>query len=83
MRPLFLTEHGSNVLSELFAYICKLLKIRNIKAMAYHPPSNGALERTHNVFVEYLRYHISQKQANLDKWMSYATFVKSEDEFVE
>jgi hypothetical protein len=70
-----LTDQGSNFLSELFANMCKLLKIKRIKTTAYHPQSNGALERTHRVLVEYLRCYILEDQTNWDKWISYATFV--------
>jgi hypothetical protein len=70
-----LTDQGSNFLSELFANMCKLLKIKRIKTTAYHPQSNGALERTHRVLVEYLRCYISEDQTNWDKWIPYATFV--------
>jgi hypothetical protein len=69
-----LTDQGSNFLSELFANTCKLLKIKKIKTTAYHPQSNGALERTHSVLIEYLRCFILD-QTNWDKWISYATFV--------
>jgi transposase InsO family protein len=70
-----LTDQRSNFLSELFTNICKLLKIKKIKTTAYHPQSNGALERTHRVLVEYLRCFILEDQTNWDKWISYATFV--------
>ncbi|PNF18074.1 hypothetical protein B7P43_G03322 [Cryptotermes secundus] len=70
-----LTDQGSNFLSELFANMCKLLKIKRIKTTAYHPQSNGALERTHRVLVEYLRCYILEDQTNWDKWIPYATFV--------
>jgi hypothetical protein len=70
-----LTDQGTNFLSELFANVCKLLKIKRIKTTAYHPQSNGALERTHRVLVEYLRCYISEDQTNWDKWIPYAIFV--------
>jgi hypothetical protein len=47
-----LTEQGSNFLSELFTNVCKLLKIKKLKSTAFHPQTNGALERTHRVLVE-------------------------------
>jgi len=51
------------------------LKIKKIKCTAYHPQSNGALERTHHVLVEYLRCFILEDQSNFDRWLPYATCV--------
>jgi len=42
-----LTDQGTNFLSEIFKNMCKLLKINKIQTTAYHPESNGALERSH------------------------------------
>lgn len=70
-----LTDQGSNFLSDLFANVCKLLRIKRIKTSPYHPQSNGALERTHRVLVEYLRCYILEDQTDWDKWITYATFV--------
>ena len=70
-----LTDQGSNFLSELFANTCKLLRVKRIKTSSYHPETNGALERTHRVLVEYLRCFILENQTDWDKWIPYATFV--------
>lgn len=72
---MILTDQGSNFMSEVFTNVCKLLKIKKIRTTAYHPQSNGALERTHRVLVEYLRCFILEDQSNWDKWLPYATFV--------
>jgi len=48
-----LTDQGTNFLSEIFKNTCKLLKITKIQT-AYHPESNGALERSHRTLAEYL-----------------------------
>lgn len=42
-----LTDQGTNFLSNIFKQTCKLLKIEKIQTTAYHPQSNGALERSH------------------------------------
>jgi transposase InsO family protein len=55
IAQVLLTDQGSDFVSELFANMCKLLKIKGIKTTAHHPQLNGALERTHRVLVEYLR----------------------------
>jgi hypothetical protein len=45
------TDHGSNFMSDVFKRICKLFKIKKICTTAYHPESNGALERTHKTLI--------------------------------
>jgi transposase InsO family protein len=70
---MILTDQGSNFMSGVFT-VCKLLKIKKIKCTAYHPETNGALERKHGVLVEYLRCFILD-HSNWYKWLPYATFV--------
>jgi transposase InsO family protein len=55
--------------------VCKLLRIKRIKTSPYHPQSNGALERTHKILVEYLRRYILEDQTDWGKWILHATFV--------
>ena len=43
---ILLTDQGSNFLSDLFANVCKLLRIKRIKTSPYNPQTDGALERT-------------------------------------
>jgi hypothetical protein len=52
-----------------------LLRVIRIKTSAYRPQTNGALERTHRVLLEYLRCYILENQTDWDHWISYATFV--------
>jgi transposase InsO family protein len=44
------TDQGSNFMSDIFKRICKLFKLEKIYTTAYHPESNGALERTQNSY---------------------------------
>ena len=70
-----LTDQGSNFLSDLFKNTCKLLKIRKIQTTAFHPESNGSLERSHTVLAEYLRHYVREDQTNWDEWVPYAVYV--------
>ena len=69
-----LTDRGTNFLSELFSNISRLLGISRIKTSAYHPQSNGALERTHKTLTEYLRHYIKHDQSDWDIWIYYAIY---------
>jgi len=62
-----LTDQGSNFLSQLFANVCKLLRVKRIKTSSYHPQTNGALEWAHRILVENLRCYILENQTDWDK----------------
>ena len=70
-----LTDQGANFLSELFTNVCRLLQIAKVQTTAFHPESNGSLERSHRVIVEYLRHYIAEDQRDCDEWVAYATYV--------
>ena len=68
------TDQGSNFMSDVFKRICKLFKIDKIFTTAYHPESNGALERTHKTLANYLRCFCDTKVNNWDEWIPFACF---------
>ena len=70
-----LTDQGPNFLSNLFSSICKLLRIKKIQTTAFHPASNGGLERSHRVLAEYLQHYVCEDQTNWDEWIPYAVYV--------
>jgi hypothetical protein len=55
--------------------MCRLLGIKKIQTTAFHPESNGGLERSHRVLAEYLRHYVSEDQTNWDEWIPYAVYV--------
>lgn len=70
-----LTDQGSNFLSQLFQNTCKLLRIKRIHTTAFHPESNGGIERGHRVLIEYLRHYVTEDQRDWDDWIPYAAHV--------
>jgi hypothetical protein len=70
---IILTDQGSNFCSDLFKRLCKLLKIEKIQTTAYHPESNGALERAHATLVTYLRSYVREKH-EWDELLPFANF---------
>jgi transposase InsO family protein len=69
-----LTDQGSNFMGDVFKRICKLFNIDKIRTTAYHPESNGALERTHKTLTSYLRCFCDTKLNNWDEWLHFACF---------
>jgi transposase InsO family protein len=72
---IILTDHGTNFMSQVFKQSCKLFKIQKVTSSAYHPESNGSLERSYKVLVEYLRCICAEKQSEWEKWIPFAIFV--------
>jgi len=69
-----LTDQGSNFISELIHNVCKILKIKKLQSTAYHPQTNGALERSHRTIVEYIRNFIEKDPNEWDHWLPFAMF---------
>lgn len=66
-----LTDQGTNFTSELFKNMCKLFKIKKLQSTAYHPETNGALERSHRTLKEYLRNFINENGDDWDEKLPY------------
>jgi transposase InsO family protein len=60
------TDQGASFMSEVFRNTCKILKIKKIQSTAFHPESQGSIERSHCVLAEYLQHYISEDQTNWD-----------------
>jgi len=56
------------------------LKINKVKSSAFHPQSNGSIERYHRVLAEYLRHYIQKDLNNWDELLPYALFVYNSTE---
>lgn len=67
-----LTDQGTHFVNTLMRAIAKKFRITHFKTSAFHPQSNGSLERSHHVLVEYLKHYVSQN--NWDEWLEYAMF---------
>ncbi|PNF31840.1 hypothetical protein B7P43_G08901 [Cryptotermes secundus] len=72
---IILTDQGSNFMSEAFKEICKLFRIEKLNTVAYHPESNGALERSHKTLITYLRSYVDSKPSNWNQWLHFACFM--------
>ena len=71
---MIVTDQGTNFMSDVFKRICKLFKISKISTTAYHPESNGALERSHKSLLNYIKSYIKPRDNNWDELISYACF---------
>lgn len=54
-----LTDQGSSFMCSFTRTLLKTLGIKQLRTTAYHPQSNGSLERSHQVLVDYLKHYIN------------------------
>ena len=69
-----LTDRGTEFVSKLMKRFTTLYDIKHNLCAAYHPQSNGALERSHSLLHSYLRHYISENQTNWDRFVHFAMF---------
>ena len=69
---IIVTDQGTEFMSELFTNVAKLFKIRKYYATAYHPQSNGALERSHQGLLDYIKQYTNQYKETWDNWLDFA-----------
>ncbi|CAK9834636.1 Retrovirus-related Pol polyprotein from transposon 412 [Anthophora retusa] len=67
-----LTDQGTNFTSALMRAVAKRFKIQQFRATAFHPQTNGSIERSHLVLTEYLKHYV--KRNNWDEWLNCAMF---------
>ena len=68
-----LTDQGANFTGKFMKVIAQKFKIEQFRTTAFHPQTNGSLERSHLVLTEYLKMFIS-KYSDWDEWTDMAAF---------
>ena len=68
------SDRGSNFTSELFAKVLEELNIKQTLSAAYHPESQGALERWHQTFKSMLRKFCIESQLEWDEGIDFLLF---------
>ena len=59
-----LSDRGSHFMNKVMEEFAKLFKIEKLGTTAFHPQSNGAIERMHHVLAEYLKAYVDRN----DNW---------------
>ncbi len=68
------SDQGSNFLSKIFKEVLILLGIKQVTSSAYHPASQGALERFHQNLKAMLRCYCMQEEKDWDLGIPYVIF---------
>ena len=70
-----LSDNGSEFVARLSLAIYKLMRIRKIATTAFHPKSNGGVERVNHSLAQMLSLVISEQQDDWDEWLPYVVQV--------
>nr|XP_054765775.1 uncharacterized protein LOC129272688 [Lytechinus pictus] len=68
------SDQGSNFISGIIQQVMKELGIKQIKSSAYHPQSQGALERYHQTLKTMIRAYCEDYPDDWDKGISFLLF---------
>ena len=68
-----LTDQGSQFVGHLNQQLCKKLNIEKVRTSAYHPQTNGCLERWHGTLNPMIKKSIQSKK-DWEKQLKYALF---------
>jgi hypothetical protein len=74
LPKILLSDRGSQFLCTVAEEINTVLGIEKKSTTAYHPQTNGKVERFNNTLVNMLAMYVSMKQNNWDKFIPYARF---------
>ena len=50
-----LSDRGANFMSSVIEEMCKILGIKKLQTMPYHPQTNGLVERSHQTIMQMIR----------------------------
>jgi hypothetical protein len=64
------SDLGVNFEAELFKYLCELLKIKKLRSTAYHPQTNGEVERVNRTLKQLLKCYVNEQQNNWDQFVN-------------
>jgi Chromo (CHRromatin Organisation MOdifier) domain/Integrase core domain/Integrase zinc binding domain len=69
-----LTDNGAKSAAKFFLAVCRELGIAKVFTTAYHPQTNGQVERFNRTIVNSIRGYVSGRQSDWDEFTSALTF---------
>ena len=69
-----LSDQGKNFLSQLVSEVCKLYRIKKLNTTAYHPQTDGLVERMNSTLCQTLSMFVSRNQKDWDVFVPAALF---------
>uniref|UniRef100_A0A146M1A3 RNA-directed DNA polymerase n=2 Tax=Lygus hesperus TaxID=30085 RepID=A0A146M1A3_LYGHE len=62
-----LSDQGADFTSELVRHFCQFFQVNRVCTTAYHPMSNGRVERVHRTMADILSHYVNAAQNNWDE----------------
>ena len=69
-----LSDNGSSFVGAIFKELCTQFEIKQVFSTAYHPQSQGGVERANRTIINALRNFVNSKQTDWDVFISPLTF---------
>jgi len=69
-----ISDRGLQFAAELTKELNKMLGIETKLSIAYHPQTDGQMERTNQELEQYLRMYVNYRQNNWSEWLATAEF---------
>jgi transposase InsO family protein len=64
------SDLGVNFESKLFKHLCELLRIKKLKSTAYHPQTNGAVERMNKTLKQLIKNFVNCHHNDWDEYIN-------------
>ena len=74
MFEVLLSDRGSGFMSELFRHVMALLGVKQTKTTAYHPRSNGGVERFNKTLKKMIKLWVNKQHSDWDVLLPFALF---------
>ena len=70
----FVSDRGTQFTSEIWSHLCQMLRIDAKYFTAYHPETDGQMERPNAIMEHYLQAFVNYMQDDWTKWIPGAEF---------
>ena len=69
-----LSDRGSQFMSTIAAEVNNLMGIKKLNTTAFHPQTNGKVEKFNNTLLDMISMYVGMKQKDWDQFLPYAIF---------
>ena len=68
------SDNGPQFIARLFQSVCRLLGMKTVPSSAFHPQTNGQVERYNRSLLAMLRHYVGEHQDDWDRYASAVTY---------